>query len=317
MGLNSKIPGIEVTIIVDGKALKEYPAENEKSNNCNPDMVTHQNKCTATYFIEIQSEKNFAICLSVGAPYKLDCPKLEFRTFVNSEWIQAPCMTRTDFNNEAWSETVIGPAVKDGVSVRPMSFSKLKITPGLQWDVEMIKRQQEDMEQKSEIVVEEREIHEKSVLRKAISHSVTFCKEIEGFSSQKVKHNYIDGEDYMLATFVFKYRAKESVETLGVIPRSPSPERKPVVADIKTPRKRANKVQVPLKNKEKEEKVAKILAEIRGSDAKKVKREFSEFKEEDVEQPVIKAKGNGHESGGKSARKSFRRGEIIDLTGDD
>lgn len=71
------------------------------------------------------------------------------------------------------------------------------------------------------------DVAEKSLKGKALSHGVEFGQQ-QIFTQPllKVLIN-VDGADYPIAVFLFKYRSREALQSELIIPRSPSPEAAP------------------------------------------------------------------------------------------
>jgi hypothetical protein len=141
MAVHPDLPGIKVTIISDGKPLKEYDTENGeiKHDDATAILATlHQEKWTVTKYVTSTSGKAFTLKLSVQKPYMLDAPQLAFEVRVDGKLMDEPLMSR---GREAWGpkkgwtwevkgfEKLVG----DGMAVvKPMIFAGIqKSTSGL------------------------------------------------------------------------------------------------------------------------------------------------------------------------------------------
>jgi hypothetical protein len=131
MAIYSKLPGITITVRVNGKDLKEYPAPNELPECERKRVQLHLKEVTSTHYIGVNSGDTFEIYLSVEAPYKMDCPILGFRVFVDGDWIQEPILSREVYEKDGkWSDLVSGPAVEvDGkLAYRSMVFKAVAVS---------------------------------------------------------------------------------------------------------------------------------------------------------------------------------------------
>jgi len=83
MAIHEDLPGIKVTVEVDGASLPEYrDAENEIQHD-NPSVRLHQAGCTVINYVESVTGKCFSIKAEMGSEYKWDCPYLGFETYLD------------------------------------------------------------------------------------------------------------------------------------------------------------------------------------------------------------------------------------------
>jgi hypothetical protein len=123
--------GITITIRVNGKDLPEYPTSNDLTKLQNKRLQRHMKKVTTTHYIEVEDGDTFEVFISVEPPYRMDCPILGFRVFVDGDWIQEPTLSRQAYEEDGkWSAIVTGPAVEvDGkLAYRPMIFKPLAVS---------------------------------------------------------------------------------------------------------------------------------------------------------------------------------------------
>lgn len=66
------------------------------------------------------------IKVKAEAPYKLDCPKVQFRVEVDGDWIREPIMTKDYCKDKAWEDVIEGPCGDVNSSHRPMAFSAIR-----------------------------------------------------------------------------------------------------------------------------------------------------------------------------------------------
>jgi hypothetical protein len=81
MAVLNGLEGIEVTVCVDGQALREY---NDDEVEAQPGVVgAHQASKTVSKWIEADTGKDFVIKMGVKSPYQMDCPTLSFKVQVD------------------------------------------------------------------------------------------------------------------------------------------------------------------------------------------------------------------------------------------
>ncbi|CAG8982169.1 hypothetical protein HYALB_00003604 [Hymenoscyphus albidus] len=364
MAIHPDLPGIEVTVSVGGEQLFEYAAENEPlprplpKNTRNRKKLLHQHKATITKYIEIVDGSVFTINLSAKAPYVLDCPKLQFRAFVDNNWIREPIMTQDDYKDKDWSDVVEGPVGEVDSGHRPMIFSTVETTSE-QFTKAVVAEHKDKMSGVGEIIVEvhrrtegraakpskdeiirdfevtyEDKVHEKATALTATSHGTTYGVAARGDTEYNLgvwQTATIDGEDFMRAQFVFKYRSKEALKKLLVIPRSPSPDPEPEELEIIHHRSIQPRIRRPAQARiddailtaEEKEELTKKLAEMRGV---KREREDENIKEElltemDIKREHLGAIDSGFGDQGEPRRrkkpKKWTGKTIVDLTESD
>lgn len=118
MAVLDTLPGLEVTITVDGADLKEYE---ETGAELEPKVVTR--------YIEAISDANFVITYRL-APELLftgDCIKLD--TYVDGVWVYAPLVDSSSVGAESVVRKCGGPIIstEQGFITRRLKFSLLEI----------------------------------------------------------------------------------------------------------------------------------------------------------------------------------------------
>lgn len=78
MAVHDNLPGIEVSVRMDGEKMKEYNAENE-INHYDRKAFLHQTAWSVTKFIESVEGSEFSVKIDIEKPYKLDCDALSFQ----------------------------------------------------------------------------------------------------------------------------------------------------------------------------------------------------------------------------------------------
>ncbi|KAH7391271.1 hypothetical protein BKA64DRAFT_710180 [Cadophora sp. MPI-SDFR-AT-0126] len=254
MAVLATLPGIRVTICVDGDMLKEYPAENTPIKHDNPAVISHQESCTVTKFVEATTGQSFTINIAVNEPFEMTSPSVMFHVFADGQIIRKPLMMACAYKNLEWKRIVEGlPAQVNGSksTILPLRFSK--IAYGMAGDdipKTSIDNHVEIIGKVGEIVVkmyranstrtggltpskfaqtdfDTTKYHTKAVVKNSQSHGVSFgapklSKAITAFASEN-----LDGSDFPVAIFRFVYRSRSALQSLMVIPASPSPSPSP------------------------------------------------------------------------------------------
>jgi hypothetical protein len=108
MAIHKDVPGLEVTIEVDGTSLVEFAHSNDEIKHENHAVQAHLGKCTITKYVECVTGAQFRIKLSVDDKYKWDCPRIGFFTFVDGGFIRGVVPPSTKYNNKNWAYLVEG-----------------------------------------------------------------------------------------------------------------------------------------------------------------------------------------------------------------
>jgi hypothetical protein len=126
MAIHPDLPGIEVTVCVDGSPLTEYDTENDEITHDDPAVALRKNTCTVTKYVEVVEGKEFGVTMAVNAPYELDCDAISFRLTVDGVFIRAVPMMKCDYKT-SWERTALGPIVKseEGGMTKAMHFAKI------------------------------------------------------------------------------------------------------------------------------------------------------------------------------------------------
>ncbi|KAH0159986.1 hypothetical protein KCU67_g6903, partial [Aureobasidium melanogenum] len=228
MAVLDGLPGVEVTVVVDGQDLHEYQ-----------DADMEDDEDTVTKYIEAVDNANFAIKIKVSedVEFKGDC--LSFDISVDGVHIDRPLVSGPI------SQEVL--RVADGVRVgsehiRKLKFNALEIVDkhgfGLPKDLDRVKdlgkikirvTHQNKIRQTFNKIYSQPDrgseefISEKAIKGHAVTHSYSLDKE-----TYKPKTSFWDTEftaeaKNPAAKFVFHYRSKAALKELMIIPRTPSP----------------------------------------------------------------------------------------------
>ena len=124
MAVLESLPGIEVSITIDGVALHEY---RDPDDNQNSAASEHRASKTVSQYVEVSTGKEFCIQLSVGNPYKFDCSSLAFELCVDSKSVVSQCLTKRRYLklHSHWTLSIRG-IESSGNIFKPFKFAEIK-----------------------------------------------------------------------------------------------------------------------------------------------------------------------------------------------
>ncbi|CZT51957.1 uncharacterized protein RSE6_16128 [Rhynchosporium secalis] len=326
MAVLDSLQGIEVMVVVDGKALTEYSTENDLVKHTNPAAAAHRQARTVTKYIESTTDKAFLVRLSVKAPFMLDCPHLCFAVTADGQSIDRPLMSKEGYARGEWLcevEGVIGKLESRG-QLAAMKFSEIKTTDEVT-DSAALKIHKLETDRVGEISISvgretngktaafkgcafseldsDKKYHEKVLAKDGKSHGVILGDRKSWILPRILHTTPIDGIDFPLGVFRFKYRSAAALRTLHVLPQpddaGPADEEAAVAGEDDELRDL---------DPELRERMKRLLARAKGSikSEPKIKRDHSDS-EEDVK-PSKKVK--------PAKRKKQIGKTTIDLTED-
>ncbi|KAL5314918.1 hypothetical protein ACEPPN_017568 [Leptodophora sp. 'Broadleaf-Isolate-01'] len=326
MAILDSLSGIEVTVLVDGESLVEYDAENDNVVHTNPAAAAHQRDRTVTKYIESSTGKAFSVKVNVKAPYKIDCPNVSFELYVDGQWINGRLMSKSSYSTGNWSIISEGPneKLRSGWKVTLMKFAEIQSTDE-NTESAVLKQGKREIGRVGEILIKvhrrsagkvtagtnttfkgldySKKYHDKVLAKDGKSHGVVLGDTKKVTLGRPLNARFLDGEDFPVAIFRFKYRSAHALQILHVLPRADS-------AGIAEQETAADSEDDELNNLDPElrERVKRLLARAKGTIKSEVnvKRDHSDD-EEDVK-PAKKAK--------KSKKKMIGK-TTIDLTEDD
>ncbi|KAG9517387.1 hypothetical protein KCV07_g6167, partial [Aureobasidium melanogenum] len=229
MAVLDGLPGIEVTVVVDGKDLHEYQ-----------DAGMEDDEDTVTKYIEAVDNANFAIKIKVTKDAEFKGNRLSFKVLVDGSLISRPLVGPLRRRTPTGVRMVNGIQVGDR-HIRKLKFDALESVTehglGLPEDLQRVKNLG-----KIEVQVTHKNtirrtsktygkpgdnsdgfISEKAVKGQAVTHSYSLDKETYRLKSCAWKSDAVDGVKDPAAVFVFHYRSKAALKKLMIIPRTPSP----------------------------------------------------------------------------------------------
>ncbi|KAI0830442.1 hypothetical protein F5Y06DRAFT_206707 [Hypoxylon sp. FL0890] len=244
MAVLKEVPGIKVTVRIDGVDCTEYDdpeAAEQKSE-----------KPTSSKYIESPDNAKFTIFVAVNTKYKWGYKNhaLSFKAYVDSEWVTAPIIEEDDPLTNGQHEVLIeGMEIfsKDtGTwSIRGLKFSTVKTID--EATNERIEKDRDASEKLGVIEVEVRrgvllgplsdddeysdfqpretslELSERSLKGKSISHGTEFSSSQPTSVPNLFSIEPLPEDDGCIATFRFKYRSRKALQQELIIPSTPPP----------------------------------------------------------------------------------------------
>ncbi|THY27019.1 hypothetical protein D6D00_05256 [Aureobasidium pullulans] len=224
MAILDSLPGVEITVVVDGEDLHEYQ---------DTDMEDEEN--TVTKYVEAVTGANFAIkaCVSQYFKYEGDC--LGIRVEVDGLFVSSPL-----FKPHGRSTFLADGVFVGDENIRKLRFSKLEIVNehgfGLPKDLERVKNlgcikvqvshlnmgiKYESLS-RSSLDIEDGFISEKAIKGQALTHSYSLDEKTKDTRPCNMwKTTLVPGT--RRGDFRFYYRSKVSLRELMIVPRTPSP----------------------------------------------------------------------------------------------
>ncbi|KAF8857647.1 hypothetical protein BDZ45DRAFT_744153 [Acephala macrosclerotiorum] len=259
MAILDAVPGLDVSVYVDGHALKEYDDEEEDEITPSTAAEEFQASRTVSKYVEAVSDKVFSVRLAFTKPFSMDCDAMSIPIFVDGKQMDTRVISKY-FHKDNFRDRVLknhmelefkgvdvpAPGKNNQNFVKKFRFSKIGITMDDD-KLKEVKQDSERIEKVGEITVKfyradaspevqkdskvardpsselsQSSVHEKALKGQAKSHQVSFGPADELISRLIVKADKID--NFPIATFRFKYRSKEALKSLLIVERTPSPE---------------------------------------------------------------------------------------------
>ncbi|KAF5868629.1 uncharacterized protein Bfra_012277 [Botrytis fragariae] len=260
MAVLKSLPGIEVTVCVDDKPLKEYENTEDEEMLNEPEglgkkfeVTKHQRSVTVKKFVESTAGKFFTIKCSVKNPYRYAgaCTHISFCSSIDGENLSwAPLFNKETYEKNSFSLTrvVEGNFYKEEgkLLLQRLQFTETQLT---QWNnsIEAATRLDGNGRYVGEIevrffremspskaslvntapLVSKTEIPENLLKGQAKSHSTLFSQGEAEKEGKYVKMKRCDGgRECPIGIFNFQYGSKgwRDLEALGIVERMPEPE---------------------------------------------------------------------------------------------
>ncbi|KAI5269936.1 hypothetical protein E4T47_06591 [Aureobasidium subglaciale] len=252
MAILDTLPGLEVSVVVNGQDLHEYQ-----------DSHARDVEDTVTKYIEVVSDAYFAIKVTTARKLKMPGNNLYVRVTIDGIRVDGIDLSRMDNNRS-------GPYMIDstvaGNSVGKLKFSKLNIVEekgvGLSQDRDKVQKlgcievvaihenktktkskrkvrlpaqvedsegnTNEDDENNGDDEDNEKTVSEKDVKGQGVTHTYCLGEKVviprsKGGKSHTTKYVAVIGAKTPAGTFRFQYRTMESLKELMIVPRTPLP----------------------------------------------------------------------------------------------
>ncbi|KFX99241.1 hypothetical protein V490_01888 [Pseudogymnoascus sp. VKM F-3557] len=241
MAVIDEVPGLDVSIWMNGQPVKEYEDAGEEIDG------PLASKSVVKY-IEAISDTEFAVNFSVLPVFKehrQTKDDLLFKAQVDGKWYSGRFMEFGQSDSRPWNrlvEGVSGVDVAGRGTLRPFKFDAINIveaTDSTKTEIDM-----KAAAKLGEVIVDvfrvriganaeskysaqkdtAATVSEKAIKGRALSHGTTLGT-TKTIPAPKISHHTnLDGVDKPLARFIFRYRSKEALRQLLIIPRTPSPD---------------------------------------------------------------------------------------------
>ncbi|KAF7960662.1 hypothetical protein EAE96_000336 [Botrytis aclada] len=325
MVFHDKLPGLEFHFEVNGERVDEYDDNEEVETKPGP-VGEYQSSRTVVKYIEAVTGATFSIKCSVSSGFEMNSPNLTMHVFVDGKFsegkvvgpryigsticfngphsfhpmsrdsaerhtMQSYRFSELDISND---EARLSSLSKDKAEAEKVGTIEVKI-----WRASASKPSTY-MNYEPQASSSSSKFHEKALKGQAKSHSVSFSPGTTTSAQNFVNVTKLDGEDYPIAIFEFKYRSNESLKQLLIIERTPEPEDSPL--PVPAPDIDLNHLTAAQKERLKAFLRNEGIAASRASNTpeRKVKRE----------------RDNDGSSSNQTRRKKSRTTEVVDLTAD-
>lgn len=126
MAIHDKVPGIEVTVEVDGAPLVEYAASNDQAQHEDRAVQFHLANCAITKYIECRTGKHFSVRMAIDAGYKWDSPSLGLEVWVDGVRACSKIVSRKTYEYKRYSSVVEGIKFRALGQLRPFTFVEIR-----------------------------------------------------------------------------------------------------------------------------------------------------------------------------------------------
>jgi hypothetical protein len=127
MAIIPDLPGLEVTVCVNGTALTEY-ADDQPLAQVLPITLQERPATKAmSKYVESGTDQEFAIGLTISSLFKLDCPSLGFSLLVDGVRVTKTIFRGSQYGlDKPWSCFMDGRRVGPARTLMPLKFSKIE-----------------------------------------------------------------------------------------------------------------------------------------------------------------------------------------------
>ncbi|KAJ8066199.1 hypothetical protein OCU04_005284 [Sclerotinia nivalis] len=233
-----KLPNLDVTIQLNGAEVQEYNDDEEVEVGSGP-AGKYQALRTVSRYIEAIDGGEFSIKCSASPQFKMDAPNLRIDVLVDGNPSHSILFRPGQIEQHRIIEgpTTFHPSSKNGPgrwTLRKFRFSKLDIS-NEESRLSSLNKDKAEAEKIGTIEVRiwrasaetpvaprphphqqktssNNKFHEKALKGQAKSHNVSYSTEIPIPTTKEVQVTKIDGNDYPVAIYKFKYRSKGAMQ---------------------------------------------------------------------------------------------------------
>ncbi|APA09595.1 hypothetical protein SS1G_06254 [Sclerotinia sclerotiorum 1980 UF-70] len=318
-----KLPNMDVTIEINGAEVQEYNDDEELEVGSGP-IANHQALRTVSRYIEAIDGAEFSIKFFASPQFKMNSPNLQIDISVDGNLSESTLFGLVQIGLPLIVDgpIIFHPSSRDGPerwAVRKFRFSKLDISSE-ESRLSTLNKDTAEAEKVGTIEVRiwqvsagtpvapratehkisaDNKFHEKALKGQAKSHNVSYSGETPYSATKKVIVEKIDGNDYPIAIYKFKYRSKESLKQLFIIERTPELEDTPAPDP---------ELDVDLENLSTAQRERlKAFLRVEG---------IADRSSNTPERKVKRERDNGEGSANQARRKKSKTTQFVDLTAD-
>ncbi|KAK8908478.1 hypothetical protein QC760_002854 [Botrytis cinerea] len=255
MAVLENVRGVKVTVCTDDQVLQEYDDDEPEDVPAVEVGGYDRASKTVSKYIEATTGKAFYIKLEITKAYKLDSPIVSFHVFVDGIKVVSKHGGKKDIpltmevkgvKNELDNRQAFMMPFKFGEIITSTDDSKLasskedatRLSAVGEIMVKVYRKSQErpsasrNRLRMNLAVDKSMLVHEKALKGRAMSHGTVLGAPQPIIASRHFRTSFLDGKDYPIAIFQFKYRSKESLKSLLILERTPEPSPSPPPAPV-------------------------------------------------------------------------------------
>jgi hypothetical protein len=124
--------GLEITVCVDGTPLTEYEDDEPRGQALSVTREGIPAGKSISKYIESETDREFAIDLTISNPFKLDCPSLGFSLLIDGVRVAKTIFRGSHHGlDKPWSCFMDGIRVGPARTLMPLMFSKIETCESL------------------------------------------------------------------------------------------------------------------------------------------------------------------------------------------
>ncbi|KAM0139606.1 hypothetical protein ACHAO1_002980 [Botrytis cinerea] len=255
MAVLENVRGVKVTVCTDDQVLQEYDDDEPEDVPAVEVGGYDRASKTVSKYIEATTGKAVYIKLEITKAYKLDSPIVSFHVFVDGIQVVSKHGGKKDIpltmevkgvKNELDNRQAFMMQFKFGDIITSTDDSKLASSKEDATRLSavgeiMVKVYRKSKQRPSAsgkrprvnlAVDKSMLVHEKALKGRAMSPGTVLGAPQPISASRHSRSSFLDGKDYPIAIFQFKYRSKESLKSLLILERTPEPSPSPPPAPV-------------------------------------------------------------------------------------